>query len=227
MLPETGSVKWHDLGCSYGSLAWIVCQIVKQKLPKLDFVARGDELELERFVQGAYYSLIMLRKDFNTTKEYLLSYKCQLRHRNITEQKTIDSEIIFVFDKAFIPSLCLHILLIVIASEEVKYFITCKPSHSTEYGSDCFKYGEIIKACGCFTLLGQVDGCKMNGGECSGTFSFYARDTELVVDDIISKLWTYLMHNFPSKRKDISRLFMKWEQAENKDIGGNKHIFHH
>ena len=33
------------------------------------------------------------------------------------------------------------------------------------------------------------------------------------------------MHNFPSKCKDMSCLFMKWEQAENKDIGGNKHIF--
>jgi hypothetical protein len=90
-----------------------------------------------------------------------------------------DVHIVFSFDKVFDPELLIHIVLVVINSPHVKYFMTCRDSFTTQQ-HPChlkgtrfgFKYKDLLKYLK-FEEKGKSTRLVMNGSENAGNFTVY------------------------------------------------------
>ena len=173
-----GSIKLFDIGCSYGTF------LLQAKLKfeksynikhnnKVKVYAAGCDYSLKRITLGGS----LIKQNINDCEpSEMVDFRTLIFQQNIYERTSLkQTNIIFMFDKAFDPYLCLHCLFIAINSADVQYIVTCKKAVGWNYRSK-FNFQQIILKTKVFELKGQFKNGKMTGsGESAHTFNIYEK----------------------------------------------------
>ena len=171
-----GELRLFDIGCSYGTFLLQA----KDYLERLNKEAKQNEVKM--YFTGCDNSKmrIMLGASFITrligdrTIEDLPNFRTLIFHQSILERTTLENtDIIYMYDKAFNPPLLIHCLLVIIKSKDVKWIITCKK------GDKEFNFSTLIKQTKFFKVLDKIQNIRMAGSGESDTFVIYQKNHDV------------------------------------------------
>jgi len=169
-------ISFMDLGSSYGSLLWIVAQLLPLEFPESRIRCIGYEYASIRHVIGCNASRQMLQADFKRDTQILKNTNVKLEARDLYYTDTFEGNIAFTFDKAFTPDLCIQVIWIFLSSENTRVLISCKASNNTRFGSVDFRFWDIMNQIQGIEDVGQISSLKMkHSSESATTFHVYKK----------------------------------------------------
>jgi hypothetical protein len=194
-----------DIGCSYGSLIWGIIQAITALRPSCNVQGLGLEYSDYRCYLGSHAVLRMLQHHLQSDKGHLVNLNVHMYKRNIFDcQGFGDTTIAFLFDKVFQPRLFMKYILECIRTPSLKYLINVRGAFPTAVGPVKFLANKILEETGCFVLISQLKGCKMNDGESAGALSIFKK-----ISNVIPNIDNLLV-DYPQKfRTEVSADFEK------------------